>query len=118
MFACILDFSRQICLENTKQFWQVCFDIMCVCVLLSATVSQDLGNMVRHSVDYQKLVRNGLSPGRCISLDAAEMLSGLPRNWTSPQPGLVNAADVAKHFPEGQAFQHARMRNDNDTFSS
>ena len=59
--------------------------------------------MVLYSEKYQKLVKEGLAPGRCISVEAAEYLSGLPRHWTSPHAGMVSAEDVRKHFPDGGA---------------
>lgn len=59
--------------------------------------------MVRHSEQYQELVRGGLTPGRCLSVEAAEHLSGLPQHWTSPKTGLVNVEDVKKLFPDGEA---------------
>ena len=60
--------------------------------------------MVLHSETYQKLVREGLKPGRCISVEAAEHLSGLPRNWTSPTCGMVNSEDIRRYFPAGEAM--------------
>lgn len=63
--------------------------------------------MVRHSEKYTELVAGGLRPGRCISVEAAEYLSGLPRRWTSPHPGMVNPADVDKYFPDVEAWRHA-----------
>lgn len=59
--------------------------------------------MVRHSVDYQKLVKEkGIVPGRFLSVDAAEYLSGLPPGWTSPGSGAVDQKQLARLFPEGK----------------
>lgn len=50
--------------------------------------------MIRHSVDYQKLTREKkIQPGRFVSVEAAEHLSGLPRGWTSPDVGAVDSAE-------------------------
>lgn len=56
--------------------------------------------MVRHSVDYQKLVREGMAAGRYISIAAGEYLSGLPKNWTSPHAGAVDVQQVRSQFPD------------------
>ena len=55
--------------------------------------------MVRHSEPYKKLVAGGLVPGRFLSVAAAEYLSGLPHNWTSPVCGSVNVQQVKNQFP-------------------
>lgn len=45
--------------------------------------AQDLANQVRHSVQYQKAL-NGAKPGRYLTVEAGEYLSGLPLGWTMP----------------------------------
>ena len=47
---------------------------------------------MRHSVSYQQSLREaGRKPGRFLSIEAAEYLSGLPLGWTSPVAGAVAA---------------------------
>lgn len=59
--------------------------------------------MVRHSVEYQQLLKDKqLAPGRFLSVEAAEYLSGLPRGWSSPAHGAVDAKEVLQSFPEGK----------------
>lgn len=62
---------------------------------------EDLANMVLYSKRYQKLVRDGLPPGRFISCEAGEFLSGLPAGWTSPNEGAVDPQELADRFPDG-----------------
>jgi len=57
--------------------------------------------MVLYSKRYQKLVRDGLPPGRFISCEAGEFLSGLPAGWTSPNEGAVDPQELADRFPDG-----------------
>lgn len=59
--------------------------------------------MIRHSVDYQKRVHDGLQPGRWLTVRAAEHFSGLPLNWTDPTPGVVDVQSFREHFPHPQA---------------
>ena len=59
--------------------------------------------MVRHSVDYQKLVQEGMPAGRFISIEAGEYLSGLPKNWTSPHAGAVDVQQVRSQFPDSDS---------------
>ena len=49
---------------------------------------EDLANMVRNSQEYQKLVASGLTPRRYLSCEAAEHLSGVPKDWTCAKSTL------------------------------
>ena len=68
---------------------------------------EDLGNMILHSEEYQKLISNGMHPGRFVSIQAAEYLSGLPKGWTCPAYGSVSRSEVLEQFPDkacGKSF--------------
>lgn len=45
--------------------------------------AQDLANQVRHSVQYRESLE-GAKPGRFLTVEAGEYLSGLPLGWTMP----------------------------------
>lgn len=51
-------------------------------ISVQCDLREDLANMVRNSEEYRKLVAKGLTPGRFLSCEAAEHLSGLPKDWT------------------------------------
>ena len=55
--------------------------------------------MILHSEEYQRLIAKGLTPGRFVSTDAGEFLSGLPKGWTCPSLGSVRQSDVLQQFP-------------------
>ncbi len=60
--------------------------------------------MVKNSVPYQQAIgERGLSPGRYLSVAAAEHLSGLPAGWSSPRVGDVDPESLRRHFPDGEA---------------
>lgn len=53
---------------------------------------------MRHSCKYQAEIKSrGLKPGRFLSVRAAEFLSGLPPNWTSPEVASVKKSCVDEH---------------------
>lgn len=61
--------------------------------------AQDIANQIRYSDLYCAAVKEaGQAPGRFLSVAAAEHLSGLPKNWTSPRAGDVNVEMVRDHF--------------------
>lgn len=52
-----------------------------------------------HSDVYQKIIKEkGRVPGRFLSVGAGEYMSGLPQNWTSPRPGVLDVKTVKAQF--------------------
>lgn len=60
---------------------------------------QDIGNQILHSTVYRKAVKQAKKlPGRFLSVHTAEWMSGLPKDWTSPRPGVIDMASVKAEF--------------------
>ena len=60
---------------------------------------QDVGNQILHSDVYKKAIEEkSRSPGRFLSVSAGEYMSGLPANWTSPRPVVLDVKTVKAQF--------------------
>lgn len=87
-----LALQRELSLFEAPQFrpqllfssYSFCLDLTIGCLVMD----EDLANTILHSTRYQEAIKaNHVEAGRFLSVPAAEYLSGLPPNWTSPHAG-------------------------------
>lgn len=99
-----------------------CFNFVCFSLV---TVYQDLANQIRFSKEYQDVMKHlGRTPGKYIHPEVGEYFSGwvdliffpedwfnarhagLPRGWTEPKAGSVNADHFKEMFPDALSKAH------------